>query len=285
MPAHVRSSAERRARATARTILRYVLLLAMALIVLFPIYITVVNSLLTSTELIRRPPELFPLHPQWSDFSQAWSAGSLGPYLRNSAIVSVSIMLAALATSILAGYAFTFLRFPFRRLIFGICIATLMVPAEVTIIPNYRTITAFGWYNSFPALIVPFVASGIGIFLFRQSFRQLPPDLADAAKLDGYGHFRFLTRVVVPLNWPTVGAFAVFSFLRAWNQYLWPLIVTKTTSRRTVQIGLRQLVTSNFSKVDVVFAGTVLAVLPIFVVLLLFQRTLVRGLTAGAVKG
>jgi sn-glycerol 3-phosphate transport system permease protein len=287
MPAHVRSAVavDRPRRRTARTVLRYVLLVAMALVVLFPIYITVVNSLLSSSALIRRPPELFPLHPQWSDFSDAWSAGSLAPYLRNSAIVSVSIMLAALATSILAGYAFTFLRFPFRRLIFGICIATLMVPAEVTIIPNYRTITAFGWYNSFPALIVPFVASGIGIFLFRQSFRQLPPDLADAAKLDGYGHFRFLTRVVVPLNWPTVGAFAVFSFLGAWNQYLWPLIVTKTTNVRTVQIGLRQLVTSNFSKVDVVFAGTVLAVLPIFVVLLLFQRTLVRGLTAGAVKG
>jgi sn-glycerol 3-phosphate transport system permease protein len=121
--------------------------------------------------------------------------------------------------------------------------------------------------------------------LFRQSFRQLPRELRDAAVLDGYGHWRFLWRVVVPLNRAMVGAFAIFAFLASWNQYLWPLLVTNTNARRTVQVGLRQLEGLNADQQNVIFAGTILAALPIFVILLLFQRQLVRGLTAGAVKG
>ena len=214
-----------------RTALRYLVLVVIAVIVLFPIYITLVNALLPGQDIAKRPPTLFPLHPLWSSFSQAWTDGSLGPYLRTSAIVSIATTLAALATSILAAYAFAFLEFPLKRVLFALCLATLMVPAEVTIIPNYRTIQLFGWYDTYPALIVPFVASGIGIFLFRQSFRQLPRDLRDAAVLDGYGHCL------------------------------------------------------NADQQNIIFAGTILAALPIFVLLLLFQRQLVRGLTAGAVKG
>jgi sn-glycerol 3-phosphate transport system permease protein len=262
-----------------RAVLRYVLLVAVALVVLFPIYMTVVTSLLSSPQIARRPPLLFPSSPVWSDYSNAFSAGHLGEYLRNSAIQSICVTVAVLVTSVLAAYAFTFVKFPFKRVLFAVCLATLMVPAEVTILPNYQTIAAFGWLNTFPALIVPFMASGVGIFLFRQSFRGLPGELRDAARLDGLGHVTFLARVVVPLSTPVIGAFG------AWNQYLWPLIVTRTDSVRTVQIGLRQLTGTSFSDIGVRAAGTVLAALPIFVVLLIFQRSLVRGLTSGAVKG
>jgi sn-glycerol 3-phosphate transport system permease protein len=264
---------------------RYVLLLAMAAVVLFPIYVTVVDALLPSSQIGTRPPKLFPTHPVWGSFSTAFGEAHLGTYLRNSAIVTVAITVAEIVTSTLAAYAFAFLKFPFRRTLFVACLATLMVPIEATIIPNYHTIQAFGWYDTFPALIVPFAASGVGIFLFRQAFLGIPKELHDAAVLDGYGHLRFLTRVVVPLNRPVLAAFGVFAFLGAWNQYLWPLIVTQTNSVRTVQIGLRQLSSTNFNQVDVVFAGTILGALPIFVLLLAFQKQLVRGLTAGAVKG
>ncbi len=257
----------------------------MSFVVLLPIYVTVVNALLAPQDIAHRPPILFPSSPRWSNFATAFSDANLGIYLRNSAIQSVAITLGAVATSLLAAYAFTFVRFPLRRVLFGGCLATLMIPAEVTIIPNYRTISDFGWFNTFPALIVPFVASGLGVFLFRQTFRALPRELRDAATLDGYGHLAFLARVVIPLSLPGIGAFAVFSFLGAWNQYLWPLLVTSSDSSRTVQIGLAQLAASDFSRVNLVFAGTVLAALPIFVVLLVFQRSLVRGLTVGAVKG
>jgi len=272
-------------RRPVRRIARYALLVGMAVVVAFPIYITVVNALLPSAQIGARPPILFPTHPQWGSFRAAFSEAHLGIYLRNSAIVTIGITAAQLITSVLAAYAFVFLRFPARRVIFMVCIATLMVPLEATILPNYRTIEMLGWYNTFPALIVPFVGSGIGIFLFRQAFLGLPRDLRDAATLDGYGHLRFLTRVVLPLNRPVTAAFGIYAFLTAWNQYLWPLLVTQTNSVRTVQIGLRQLSISNFNQLDVVFAGTVLGALPIFVLLFVFQRQLVRGLTAGALKG
>ncbi|HUC06289.1 MAG TPA: carbohydrate ABC transporter permease [Acidimicrobiales bacterium] len=265
--------------------LHYALLVLLAAIVAFPIYITVVDALLPSQKIGARPPTLFPTHPLWGSFATAFDQAHLGIYLRNSILVALAIVAAELCTSILAGYALAFITFPLRGLAFGLCLATLMVPAEATIIPNYRTIEALGWYNSFPALIVPFMASGIGIFLCRQAFRGMPRDLRDAATLDGYGHLRFLTRVVVPLNRPVLAAFGLYAFLSAWNQYLWPLIVTQTNSVRTVQIGLRQLSVTQFNRVDVVFAGTVLGALPIFVLLFVFQKQLVRGLTAGAVKG
>lgn len=268
-----------------RTVLRYAVLVAIALVVLFPIYIAVVNALLPGQDVARRPPILFPVHPLWSTFAKAWSSGGLGRYLRTSAIVAILTTLGALATSILAAYAFAFLEFPLKRTLFALCLTTLMVPAEVTIIPNYRTIQVFGWFNTYPALIVPFVASGLGIFLFRQSFRQVPRELHDAAVLDGYGHLRFLARVVLPLNRAMVGAFAIFAFLGSWNQYLWPLLVTNSASHFTVQIGLRQLYGANADQQNLVFAGTILAALPIFALLMIFQRQVVRGLTAGAVKG
>ncbi len=264
---------------------RYLLLTGAAIIVAFPIYITIVNALLTPQQIAARPPTLFPLHPLWGSFSQAFGQAHLGIYLRNSAIMTVAITAAQLLTSVMAGYAFAFVRFPFRRAVFILCLATMMVPAEATIVPNRQTIVSFGWFNTFAALIVPFVASGIGTFLFRQAFLGVPRELRDAATLDGYGHLRFLVRIVLPLNRPMLAAFGIYSFLGAWNQYLWPLIVTDTTSTRTVQIGLKQLSALNVDQSNVIFAGTLLAALPIFVLLFAFQKQLVRGLTAGALKG
>ncbi len=272
-------------RRVSRRAIRYLLLVATALVVLFPIYITVVDALLPPQKIGSRPPTLFPTSPLWGNFATAFSEAHMGIYLRNSAIQTIGITAAQLITSVLAAYAFTFIRFPLRGPLFMACLATLMVPAEATIIPNYRTVEALGWYNSFPALIVPFVGSGIGVFLFRQAFRGVPPDLRDAATLDGYGHMRFLTRVVLPLNRPVIAAFGIYAFLAAWNQYLWPLIVTQTNSVRTVQIGLRQISATQFNRLGVAFAGAILVVLPIMILLLVFQKQLVRGLTAGAVKG
>jgi sn-glycerol 3-phosphate transport system permease protein len=257
----------------------------LAFIVLFPIYITLVNSLLQPSQIASKSPTFFPTSPQWHTYADAWSDGHLASYLRNSFIQTGLIVAGQLVTSILAGYAFAFLRFPFKRTLFVVFLATLMVPFEITIVTNLQTINTLGWYDTFAALAVPFLATGFGAFLLRQTFLQLPKDLQDAAKLDGYGHLRFLTRVAVPLARPTIAALAVFSFLSAWNQYLWPLLVTKDDRLRTVQIGLKQLRATNIDQVNVTFAGTVLAFIPLVILLLIFQKQLVRGLTAGAVKG
>jgi sn-glycerol 3-phosphate transport system permease protein len=266
-------------------VLRYALLTVLAVIVVFPIYITIVNSLLDPSEITRQPPKLFPTNPQWGSYRTAWNAGHMSLYLKNSFIVTAVITVGQVVTAILAGYAFAFLEFPFKRTLFVVFLATLMVPFEVTIVTNVSTISSLGWFDTYAGLAVPFLATGFGAFLMRQAFLTLPHDLRDAAALDGYGHWRFLWRVAVPLARPAVAALSVFAFLSAWNQYLWPLLITKDDRLRTVQIGLKQLRSVSISQVNVTFAGAIIAVIPLVILLLFFQKHLVRGLTAGAVKG
>jgi sn-glycerol 3-phosphate transport system permease protein len=279
-------------RRRARVANRYILLSVLAVIVLFPIYITIVNSFLTPEQIAARPPTLVPTDPDLGVYRTAWSDGDLSSYLFNSFVVTLLIVSTQLFTSICAGYAFAFLRFPFRRTIFVVFLATMMIPFEVVFFTNLQTVVSLGripvvgdlvGLDTYGALVIPFMATGFGAFLVRQAFLSLPRDLKDAAELDGYGHWRFMWRVAVPLARPTVAALALFSFFEAWNQYLWPLVASE--HYRTVQVGLRQLSRVSLDQINVTFAGTVLAALPLFILLLVFQKQLVRGLTAGAVKG
>jgi sn-glycerol 3-phosphate transport system permease protein len=264
---------------------RYTALTVAAAVVLVPIYCALVISLQPAERLLEFPGILVPTEPTFSTFRTAFRAGSLGRYLLNSALVSLAITAGQVVTSILAAYAFAFLRFPAKRLVFTLFLATLMVPTEVTIVANYQTVADLGWLDSYRGLVIPFLAFAFGTFLLRQAFLGVPQDLRDAAALDGYGHWGFLRHVAVPLARPAVAALAVFSFLSAWNQYLWPLLITNQDRYRTVQIGLRQLSSANVDELNLVMAGTVIAALPIFAVLVVFQRHLIRGLTSGALKG
>jgi sn-glycerol 3-phosphate transport system permease protein len=268
-----------------RRVASYTALTIGAVVVLAPIYFTIVNSLLPPSELAHQPPPLFPTSPQWHDYSQAWTSGHLARYMATSAVMTISIVVGQLITSVLAAYAFAFLRFPFKRTLFLLCLATLMIPFEVTFITNLDTLSSLGWFNSYEGLAVPFLATGFGIFLLRQAFLQIPKDLLEAARLDGYGHWRFMLRVAVPLARPWLAALGVFSFLAAWNQYLWPLLATGGTSPLdTVQIGLKQLVGTSAQNIPIALAGAVIAFVPLVILLLIFQKQLVRSLTAGAVK-
>jgi sn-glycerol 3-phosphate transport system permease protein len=269
----------------ARTVGRYALLTFCAVLVGLPIYAALVVSIQPGERIVDFPGVLLPNTFELDTFRRAFDTGRMGRYLVNSAVVSAIIVAGQVITSILAAYAFAFVRFPFKRAIFLLFLATLMVPAEVTLVANYETIQRLGWIDSYQALAVPFLATAFGTFLLRQAFLQVPQDLRDAAALDGYGHLGFLRSVAVPLARPAIAALTVFSFLLAWNQYLWPLMVTNDHSYRTVQIGLKSLSATRLDEINLVMAGTVLASLPIFALLLLFQRQLVRGLTSGAVKG
>ena len=285
VPAPMSALQARRRRRVRKTV-SYVGLTVVAVVLLFPLYITVVNSLLPTGSIAHQPPPLFPLHPVWHTYSNAWSKGHLSIYLRNSVIQTAIIVSAQLVTSVFAAYAFAFLRFPFKRTLFIVVLATLMIPFEVTFITNLTTVTKLGWYNTFAGLTVPFLATGFGIFLLRQAFLQIPHDLQEAATLDGYGHWRFMARVAVPLARPSIAAVGVFSFLGSWNQYLWPLVVTGSNNNiTTIQIGLKLLAGSQIdANVNEVFAGAIIALAPLAILLLIFQKQLVRSLTAGAVK-
>ena len=268
-----------------RTIGRYALLTFCAVVVFAPIYVAIVLAVQPGARAVDFPGVLLPKSLTLEPLRDAWRVGHLGRYLLTSAVVTACIVVGQVATSILAAYAFAFVQFPFKRTVFVVFLATLMVPAEATIVANYETVQKLGWLDSYQGLVAPFLATAFGTFLIRQAFLGVPRDLRDATALDGYGHWGFLRHVAVPLARPAIAAFTVFSFLLSWNQYLWPLLVTNEDAHRTVQIGLKSLVGQNVANLNLPAAGAVIAGLPIFVLLLVFQRQLIRGLTSGAVKG
>jgi sn-glycerol 3-phosphate transport system permease protein len=272
-------------RTRAGVIGQYAALVLAATVVLFPIYAAFVIAVQPTARLFQFPGILLPTEPDFSTFGRAFDQANMSRYLVNSVIVSVVITLGQIASSILAAYAFAFLRFPAKALVFTMFLATLMVPSEVTIVANLQTIESLGWLDTYRGLSVPFLAFAFGTFLIRQAFMGIPAELRDAAALDGYGHWGFLRHVAVPLAKPSIAALGLFSFLMAWNQYLWPLLITESDERRTVQIGLKALASGRVDELNLVMAGTVVAALPILILLVLFQRNLVRGLTSGAVKG
>jgi len=262
---------------------RYGLLLAITAIVLLPMYVTLVGAFKPRDRVLR--DQLIPNAFTFDTFRSAWTEGHLGRYLVNSAIVAIAVTVLQVATSLLSGYAFAMLRWPGRNVVFGVFLATLLVPLEATIVVNRRTVDSLGWLNSYEGLVIPFAATAFGTFLVRQVLLTLPRDLRDAALIDGVGHVGFIRHVAIPLIRPTIGALALFAFLGTWNAYLWPQLITTKTSMNTVQSGLRQLKQQGLDAPNVVMAGTVIAAIPIAAVLLVFQRQLIKGLTAGAVKG
>lgn len=275
-------AAESRTRGP-RLVGRYTLLCIVAFVVLFPVYTTIVASLKPGEQVLQNPliPNAFTLEV----LQEAWTDGRLGRFLVNSFVVAVLVTSFQAVTSVLSAYAFAMLDFPGRGFLFVVFLSTLLVPIEATLVVNRRTVDSLGWLNSYQGLAVPFLATAFGTFLMRQTFLQMPRELREAAVIDGAGHLRFLWHVAVPLVRPTLGALALFSFLGSWNQYLWPNLITTVPEMNTVQSGLRLLRFSTIDKPNLLMAGTVIAAVPIFVALLVFQRSLVRGLTAGAVKG
>jgi sn-glycerol 3-phosphate transport system permease protein len=268
-----------------KQLLWYLVLSALSVVVLFPVYMTAVRALSTPASYVREGQPLWPVAVQWDVWSRAFSEGDLGRKLLVSAAVTAVIVVAQLLTSILAAYAFTFLEFPFRRLLFGAFMATLMLPIEVTLIPNVRTIREWDWLNSVPGLTAPFLATAFGTFLLRQGFLGIPNDLRDAAQLDGFGHLGFLRRVALPVTRPIIASFAVIAFLSAWNQYTWPRAVVTEEKWETIQIGLRSLSARTVDESNIGLAAALIAAVPVLALLVVLQRHLVRGLTAGAVKG
>jgi sn-glycerol 3-phosphate transport system permease protein len=269
---------------TVRTIGVLAGLTVLLAIVVFPLYYTVAGSLMSEDALTRFPPALFPDGLHWENFRAVLHAVPLARQYVNSIVVSLVVVAGVLVTSTLAGYVFAFLDFPFKRFAFGLFLSTMMIPAESSIIPNYLTMADWGLINTFPALILPFLASGFGAFLMRQFFLTFPREIYEAAKVEGCGHLRFLWRILVPLSRPVVGTLAVYSFIASYTHYFWPLLVTNTPQMQTIQIGLAQLKSVEDRAPQLVFAGVVRAIIPMLIMIYAFQRQIVRGLTSGAVK-
>ncbi|OZV74291.1 ABC transporter permease [Micromonospora echinospora] len=262
--------------------------LGLALIpVLFPVYYAFAGAVMGPGDLATYPPALVPGDLHWQNFGDVFDAVPLGRFYVNSAVQAGVITLAQVVTSILAAYAFAFLRMPAKAATFALFLATLMVPWESIIIPNYLAISDWGLTRgglTYLGLVLPFLASAFGTFLLRQAFLQFPGELRDAAVIDGCGHWRLLWRVVVPLSKPSIAAVGVYVFLSAWNQYFWPLILIRDPEYQTLQIGISQLNDAEAAQPGLILAGVALSLLPTLAVVIFGQRYIVRGLTAGALR-
>lgn len=214
----------------------------------------------------------------------SWGRYGLASAMGRSLVMAVIITVLQVTTSILAAYAFVFLRFPFKRIIFALFMATLLLPLEVTLVGNIATIRQLEWTNTLQALVLPFGATALGTFLIRQGFRGLPSDIQDATRLDGYGHLSFLAKFAVPLTRPVIASFTVISALQAWNQYLWPRAVIDQNEFNTLQVQLRSVSAGEVANANQAIAAALVAAVPVAILLVAFQRQIIRGLTAGAVK-
>lgn len=251
-----------------------------------PLIWMLLASLKTSQELYQFPVQWLPGAPSLDNYAQAADTVPLGRLLLNSVGLTVVGAGLKVVLGLTCAYALVFLEFPFKRVVFGLVIATLMIPPQVTIIPNYTLVAELGWLNTYQGILVPGLASAFGTFLFRQHFLTLPASILEAAELDGAGHWRKLWRFVVPMSTPTIAAVTLVSVVTEWNDYLWPFLVIDRADKMTLPIGLTLLQNiDGLTNWGVLLAATVVVTLPILVVFLVLQRRLVAGLTAGAVTG
>lgn len=263
--------------------------LAMALIVIamgIPLFWMLTGSLKTLGEIYTFPPVWIPTDPQWSNFSDAWGRAPFERFYLNSIITTFIGMSIELVNATLTAYALAFLRFPYKRLVFILILAALMIPSQVTILPNFLTMANLDWVNTYQGIILPGASVAFGTFLLRQYFMGLPKDVLDAAKVDGCSHLRLLWSVVIPMSKPVLVTFGLLSIVWKWNEFLWTLVITNTLEMRTLPIGIAYLfdVEGN-TQWGVVMAGTIFVVAPMLVIFLLAQRYIVEGITAGATKG
>lgn len=263
----------------------HLVLVPLALLWLSPLIWILVTSLKARTEVFDPAAGFWPQALLWSNYPAALSVAPFGTYLVNSIMVTGGILAAQLVTITLAAYAFARLNFPGKNLLFTLFLLQIMFPIYATFLTNFVTVRELGILNSLPAMIVPFVASGYGTFMLRQAFRQVPTELADAARLDGCGHFGILWHVYLPLVKPTLIAFGIITVVTHWNDYMWPLLVTNSESVRTLPIGLGLLAKSD-SGADWtrLMAATVVVVSPLLLLFVIFQRRFVDSFMHAGLK-
>lgn len=273
------------ARRRARTALRLGANVVFAIIVLLPLLYAISIALMPSNELFTTELNLVPKHPTLRNFSEALTTVPLLRFIVNSFLVAGTITFGQIVSCSLAAFAFSFLEFPGQGILFALVMATMMVPGEATIISNYLTVAGWGMLDSYPVLIIPYLTSAMGIFLCRQFYMSFPKSLYESAKLDGCSNLCFIVKILIPLTKSAIGAMAVYTFINAWNMYMWPLLVTGSNRMRTVQIGISMLDSVDSQSITLMIAGVVMIIIPSISIFIIGQKQLIRGMFSGAVKG
>jgi multiple sugar transport system permease protein len=276
-----RMPADKRLRST---LLLSLILVPAALCILVP-YLWMFTTSLKPKGLTSLPPYLYPTHFEVVNYLIAWKAAPFLRYYANTTLVAVAVVLLRVVLAGMAAYAFSFLRFKGRDLLFLFFLGTMMIPFQATVIPAYLIIRDLNWFNTFQALIVPRMVDAFSIFLIRQAFISIPRDYLDAARLDGASHWNILWRVAMPLSRSTVVTMGLFSFLFVWNDFLWPLLVANAEHMRTIQLGLQVFSGRYQTEWTYMMAGTVTATILPLILFLLAQRQFISGLSRSGLKG
>jgi sn-glycerol 3-phosphate transport system permease protein len=268
-------------------ILSEITLIIISLIVMAPVLLAFSMSFMTYTEVYTFPPKLFPSTFHWQNYAEALRLVNLSRMLLNSAIIAFFITFGKLITGTLAGYAFANFQFKGKNLSFMILFITLFLPAEtVMILPLFLIMKEFNWINTYYALILPFTASATNAFLMRQHFMTIPKELSDAAKIDGATSMQYFWKILIPLSKSMLGGAALINFVYAWNLYLWPLIVTMDDKMKTVQIGIKMLISSDAANNwGIIMAGTIIALVPTLLIFFAIQNLFVKSLVSSGLKG
>ena len=264
----------------------YLPLVVATLIVVLPLLWMLLSSFKSPDQLITQDVQLLPHSLNPANYAEALRTVPFPRLFLNSAIVTTIGALTKVVLAVMTAYALVFVEFPFKRTIFVAILITLMVPPQVSILPNYILITSLGGANTYWGIILPGLGTGFGTFLLRQHFLSLPASILEAAEIDGAGHWRRLTRIVVPISTPSIATVALVSIVFEWNEYLWPLVLTTDPQMMTLPVGLTLLSNSESAAASygILMAGSVLVIAPVLLVFIALQRYIVDGLTQGAVK-
>ncbi|MDP8215373.1 MAG: carbohydrate ABC transporter permease [Candidatus Euphemobacter frigidus] len=221
----------------------------------------------------------------WNNFKKAWQAAPFARYFINSIFISILVTIGQVVTSALAAYAFARMRFRFKEFLFLVLLATMMIPKQVILIPDYAIISWLGWVNTYYALIVPFIAAVFGIYFMRQHFETLPQDLFDAASIDGCGSFRTLFLIVLPISKSVILTVALFTFIMTWNSLLWPLVMTNTPEMRPLQVGLAVFNQESGTDWELLMAASTFSIMPLMIIFFIAQKQFIEGITRSGMKG
>ena len=263
----------------------YIILISVGITMLIPFLWMISTSFMTNLEVYSYPPKLLPERFRWENYREALTMLPFGRFFFNSIVISGASVLGQLITCSMAAYAFARLDFRGRDKIFALYLMTMMVPAIVTLIPAFLIISAFGWANTFWALITPTLTSVWGIFLLRQFFLTIPSHYEDAARIDGASEWTIFWRIILPLSKPALATLALFAFLATWKDFLWPLIVTSTDEMRPVEVGIAMFSTIHSTNWPYQMAAVVVVMLPIVVVFFFAQRYFIEGIALSGLKG
>lgn len=266
-------------------LLAYVVVGAMAVAALMPLYWMFTTSLKGEAAYMAQPPEMFPADPTFSNFQQLFANPNMLRWIFNSLFVALSVTGLNLVFATLAGYAFAKMTFPGRRWMFWLYLATMMVPFQVTLFALFQLMATIGWVNTYWALIVPAMALPYNVFLMRQFMQSLPNEILDAGRIDGCNELQLVRWVVVPMSTNGLAVIGIFTFITTWNNFLWPLVVLNTESMRTLPIALSTFQSTNETDYGLLMAGGVLMAIPMFMIFFAFQRYFLQGVTFGGLKG